>query len=220
MKKTKEKINNTIINNLIKEVIEVTPEDGFVSDKEIRPTKIQNYGEENITTYHKGYAKTVSYTTNDPRVTRLFVKFMCRIFFISGLIMLLLFRDLFFGIIFVGISIFIYIKENKEIDKIAKELKNKGQDVTIDSIEEKEQLINEIITLFKQGFMESATSTFTKYNYKVFVKTTIPIYCIVVAIVVTFISIFINIFLGLFLLIILLLSGLLYYYLLKKIFKH
>jgi len=219
MKKTKEKVDNTIINNLTKEVIEVTPEDGFVSDKEIRPTKMQHYGKGNRL-YHKGYAKTVSYTTNDPRVTRPFIKLVCGIFFAIGLIMLLLFRDLFFGIIFIGTSIFTYIKANKDIDKVAEELKSKGQDVTIDSVEEQEQIKNEMVGLFKQGLKESTTSTFTKERFKEFAKTTISIYCIVVAVVVIFISIFVNIILGLFVLIILSLGGLLYYYILKKIFKN
>jgi len=134
--------------------------------------------------------------------------------------MLLLFRDLFFGIIFIGTSIFTYIKANKDIDKVAEELKSKGQDVTIDSVEEQEQIKNEMVGLFKQGLKESTTSTFTKERFKEFAKTTISIYCIVVAVVVIFISIFVNIILGLFVLIILSLGGLLYYYILKKIFKN
>lgn len=218
MKKTKEKVNNTIINNLTVETIETTPKDGFVSDKEIRPVKMQHYGDGN-TQYHKGYAKTVVYTTNDPRITRPFIKVVCGIFLTIGLIMLL-FRNWFFGIIFVGTSIFTYIKANKDIDKVAEKLKNKGQDVTIDSIEEKEQLKSEVVGIVKDGLKDVTSSTFTKDRYKGFAKATIPIYCVVATIIVILISIFINIFLGLFLLIILGLGGFLYYYLISKLFKN
>lgn len=138
MKKTKEKIDNTIINNLYKETIETTPEDGFVKDKEIRPVKMQHYGKGN-TQYHKGFAKTVSYTTNDPRITRPVAYGICGIFLAIGIIMLLI-GNWFFGIIFTAIAIFGLVKSKKDIDKVAEELRSKGQDVTIDSIEEKEQL--------------------------------------------------------------------------------
>lgn len=219
MKKTKEKVDNTIVNNLYKETIETTPEDGFVPEKEIRPVKMQHYGDGN-TQYHKGYSKTVVFTTNDPIITRPFIKIVCGIFFVIGLVMLLFFRNIFFGLIFIATSIFTYVKANKDIDKIADELKSKGQDVTIDSVEEKEQLKNGVSGIFNQSVKDVTSSTFTKDNYKWFIKTTMPIYCIIVAIIVILISIFVNIFLGLFVLIVLGLGGLLYYYLISKLFKY
>lgn len=218
MKKTKEKIDNTIINNLYKETIETTPEDGFVKDKEIRPVKMQHYGKGN-TQYHKGFAKTVSYTTNDPRITRPVAYGICGIFLAIGIIMLLI-GNWFFGIIFTAIAIFGLVKSKKDIDKVAEELRSKGQDVTIDSIEEKEQLKNEIIEISKNSINDVTTSVFTKGNYKSFAKTTIPIYCIISTIIVVLISVFINIFFGLFILVILGLCGLLYYYLISKLFKN
>ena len=218
MKKTKEKVDNTIINNLYKETIETTPEDGFVPDKEIRPVKMQHYGDGN-TQYHKGYSKTVVFTTDDPRITRPFIKIMCGIFFVIGLVMLLLFRDIFFGLIFIATSVFTYFKANKDIDKIADELKSQGKDVSIDSIEEKEQLKKEVVGIFKDNLKDVTSATFTKERFNGFVKTSLSIYSIVVIIIVALISIFINIFLGLFLLIILVLGGLLYYYLISKLFK-
>ena len=42
MKKTKEKIDNTNINNSYKETIGTTLEDGFVKDEEIGPIKCNN----------------------------------------------------------------------------------------------------------------------------------------------------------------------------------
>ena len=218
MKKTKEKVDNTIINNLYKETIETTPEDGFVPDKEIRPVKMQHYGDGN-TQYHKGYSKTVVFTTDDPRIPRPFIKIMWGIFFVIGLVMLLLFRDIFFGLIFIATSVFTNFKANKDIDKIADELKSQGKDVSIDSIEEKEQLKKEVVGIFKDNLKDVTSATFTKERFNGFVKTSLSIYSIVVIIIVALISIFINIFLGLFLLIILVLGGLLYYYLISKLFK-
>lgn len=218
MKKKKEKVDNTIINNLYKETIETIPEDGFVSEKEIRPVKMQHYGKDNIR-YHKGNAKTVIYTTNDPRITRPFTYGVCGIFLAIGIFMLLL-QNWFFGIIFTVVAIFGLIKSKKDIDKVSEELKNKGQDVTIDSAEEKEQLKNEVSGIFKQSVKDVTLSTFTKDKYKKFVKVTIPIYCAISTIIVILISIFVNIFLGLFILIVLGLSGLLYYYLISNLFKN
>lgn len=200
------------------ETIETTPEDGFVPDKEIRPVKMQHYGEGNMQ-YHKGYSKTVVYTTNDPRITRPFVKIICGIFFVIGL-MMLLFGNLFFGIIFIATSIFAYSKAKKDIDKIADELEREGRDVTIDSAEEKEQIKQEVVGTFKDSLEDVTSSTFTKDHFKWFAKTTIPIYCVIVAIIVILISVFVSIFLGLFLLIFLGLVGWLYYYIISKIFKH
>ena len=219
MKKTKEKLKDTIINNAEVEIIETTPKDGFVSDKEIRPVKMQHYGYRNIQ-YHKGYSKTVVFTTNDPRITRPLIKIMCGIFFGIGLITLLLFRDIFFGLIFIVSSVFTYFKTKKDIDKIANELKSQDKDVTIDSVEEQEQIKKEVVELFKDNLKDVKSNIFTKDKFNLFVKTSLIIYSVVVIIIVILISIFINVFLGLFLLIILSLGGLLYYYLISKLFKH
>jgi len=218
MKKTKEKLKDTIINNVEVETIETTPEDGFVHGSVIRPVKMQHYGKDN-TLYHKGYSKTFTYTTNDPRITRPFIKIMCGLFFAIGLIMLLLFKDIFFGIIFMAVSVFTYFKSKKDIDKIAEELKQQGKDVTIDSKEEAEQIKNEFVGTIKSGMNDAISSTFTKNNFKWFIKSSLPIYIIVTILVSGLLGIFVNIFLGLFVLIILVLGGLLYYYLISKLFK-
>lgn len=129
----KEKVDNTIINDLNVETIETTPEDGFVKDKTIRPVKMQHYGKGN-TQYHKGYAKTVVYTTNDPRISRPFVYGVCGIFLAIGILMLLI-EKLFFGVIFTTTAILTFVIAKKDIDKIAE---GKRQDVTVDSVEKKE----------------------------------------------------------------------------------
>lgn len=218
MKRKKEKINNTIINNLYKETIETTPEDGFVNAKEINPLKIQHYGKGN-TQYRKGYAKTIVYTTDDPRITRPFAYSMCVIFFVIG-IFLLLIGNFGFGIIFFVLAIFAFVKSKENIDKTAKKLKAKGQDVTIDSVEEKEQLNEEMVGIFKDSLKDVTSSTFMKDRFKWFVKTIIPIYCVMAIILSLLLGALINVFLGLFVFVILIICGLLYYFILSKIFKH
>ena len=196
------------------QTIETTPEDNFVPEREIRPTSIDTYGK-----YHKGYTKTKTFSTNDPRIIKPFLYGMCGLFFAIGLFMLIL-GDLFFGIIFPLTSIFIFIKLKKDLDKKTEELRNKGYDVTIDSIEEKEQLKKQVITSFKDGVKDVTSSTFTKDKFKWFVKTTIPIYCVIVVIISLLLGLLVNILLGLFIFGILCIGGFLYYLILSKIFKH
>lgn len=218
MKKETKKLENTIINNVEVETIETTPEDGFVHDSVIRSTKIQHYGKDN-TMYHKGYSKTFTYTTNDPRITRPFVYGMCALFFGIGLLTLLL-GLWYFAIPFMGISIFTFIKSKKDIDKIAEELKKQGKDVTIDSKEEAEQIKNEFVGTIKGGMNDVISSTFTKNNFKWFIKASLPIYAIVVILVSLLLGIFVNVFLGLFIFGLLTIGGFLYFFILSKIFKH
>lgn len=200
------------------ETIETVPEDGFVSDEELSPVKMQHYSKGN-TQLHMGYSKTIVVTTDDPRITRPFVRIICGLFFAIGLVMLLL-GGFFFGAVFVVVSVFTYIKSNKEIDKVAERLEKEGRDVTIDSPEEREQLKQEVTSFVTDSVKDVASGTFTKEHFKWFAKATIPVYCIISALIVVFIGVFVNIFLGLFLLIILGLFGWLYYFILSKICKH
>ena len=170
--------------------------------------------------YHKGYSKTFIYTTNDPRITRPFMKIMCGIFLAIGLVMLLLFKDIFFGIIFISVSIFAYFKSKKDIDKIAEELKQQGKDVTIDSKEEAEQIKNEFVGTIKGGMNDAISSTFTKNNFKWFIKASLPIYAIVVILVSLLLGVFVSVFLGLFIFGLLTIGGFIYFFILSKIFKH
>lgn len=218
MKKQKEvKINDNGSTTKI-ETIETTPEDGFVHSSVIRPVKMQHYGKDN-TMYHKGYSKTFTYTTNDPRITRPIAYTMCGIFLAIGIFMLLL-QNWFFGIIFTATALFAFSKSKKDIDKIAEELKQQGGDVTIDSKEEAEQLKNEVVGTFKDGMNDAISSTFTKNNFKWFIKASLPIYVIVVILVSLLLSTFVNVFLGLFIFGLLTIGGFLYFFILSKIFKH
>ena len=113
-----------------KETIKQTPEDGFVPDSIMEPTNPDTIGK-----YHKGYRTTVTYTTNDPRITRPFIYGICSLFFAIGIILLLC-RVWIMAIPFIAMSTFGFYKSKKDIDAIADELKKKGQDVTIDSKEE------------------------------------------------------------------------------------
>jgi hypothetical protein len=212
MKKETEQKENKIFKNI--ETIETTPNDGVVSEKVIRPIDMNTIGK-----YHKGYTKTKVYSTNDPRITRPFIYGMCGLFFGIGLLTLLI-GLWYFAIPFISISIFAFIKSKKDIDKIAEELKTKGHDVTIDSVEEKEQLKEEIVGSFKDSFKDVTSNTFTKDKFKWFVKTTIPIYCIITIVITLLLGILINIILGILVFIILSICGLLYYFILSKIFKN
>lgn len=105
-----------------KETIKKTPEDGFVPERVMKPTNQFTYRK-----YHKGYGKTVSYTTNDPRITRPFAYGMCGLFLAIGII-LLLFRIWFIAIMFIAVSLIGFNKSKKDINAIADELKKKDQD--------------------------------------------------------------------------------------------
>lgn len=218
MKNETKKSENTNINNVEIETIETTPEDGFVHNSVIRPTKMQHYGKDD-TMYHKGYSKTFTYTTNNPKITRPIIKVICGIFFAIGLV-LLLFKNIFFGIIFISVSIFSYFKTKKDIDKIAEELKQQGEDVTIDSKEEAEQIKTEFVGTIKDGMNDAISSTFTKNNFKWFVRVGVPFYAIVVILASLLSGIFVSVFLGLFIFGLLTIGGFLYFFILSKIFKH
>jgi len=211
-KKTEKKLNNNEIYT-IRETIQTTPEDGVVRKSIIRPLDMDTYGK-----YHKGYSVTKSFSTNNPRFTRPLVYGICSLFFIIGLVSLLL-GGWFFGIIFIGVAIFTFTKSKKDIDAIAEKLENDGHDVTIDSTEELEQTTNQFTETVKSNLNEVTKQTFTKDKLKWFIKTSIPIYCII-TLLISIITFFINIFLGLFILIASTFSGLFYYYLISKIFKH
>lgn len=212
MDKHKEKNLNNNVNSTVK-TIETTPNDGFVPKEVIQPTNMETYGK-----YHKGYSTTKTYTTNDPRITRPVAYGICAIFFIIGILSLLL-KSWFFGIIFTVISIFSFFESKKDIDKIEEVYKKQGKKVTFDSTEEKEEFKKEIITNTKKEFNDAKDKTFTKQKVNWFIKSTIPIYCIIAIILFAFVTIIVNAFLGFVVLGICVLVGFLYYYILSKICK-
>lgn len=209
--KTIKKDNGTYISI---QTIETFPEYGFVPVRKIRPTDVGNRGK-----YHKGYTKTKVFRTNDPRIIKPFLYGICVLFFAIGLFMIL-FGNLFFGIVFSSTSIFIFIKIKKDLDEKVEEMQNKGYDLTIDTIEEKELLKKEVIGTIKEEIEDVTSSTFTKDKFKWFVKTTIPIYCVIVVIVSLLLGFLVNALLGFLIFGILIFCGLLYYFILSKIFKY
>lgn len=198
-----------------KETITQTPEDGFVPVNIMRPANPNDHPN----TYFKGYGKTVTFTTDDPRVTRPFAYGVCGLFFVIGII-LLLFQIWILAIPFIAMSVFGFYKSKKSIDAKADELKKKGRDVTIDSKEELIEVAGEVADAFSSAFEESTKGTFTKERYQWFLKATIPIYSIIVITLTLFIAIFFNIIFAFILFVALVLLGVLYYKLIEKIFKY
>ena len=168
--------------------------------------------------YHKGYTKTKVYTTNDPRITRPFVYGICGLFFAIGLIVTL-FGLWIIGIPFIAISIFAFIKSKKDIDKIGEDLKSKGHDVTVDSIEEKEQLKEEIKNTIGNEFKDVTSNIFTKDKYNWFMKNFLLIYGVIIIVIPILLGIVVNIYFGLFIFVLLLFIGILYYHIILKIFN-
>ena len=108
---------------------ETTPDDGFVHLTDIHTTgaSVDDYKR-----YHKGYTKTVSLTTNDPRITRPFAYGISILFATIGGVLLLIsllsmnWMMIFFGVCFILIGIFSITKSKKDIDKIEKGLLQSG----------------------------------------------------------------------------------------------
>lgn len=133
---------------------------------------------------------------------------------------MLLLGNLFFGIVFTSFAIVGFVKAKKDIDELAKKFKSKGQDVTIDSEEEKNQIKKEVVGMLEKGLKDAMANTLTKYKFSWFAKNTIPIYCIIAIVVSLLLGILISVFLGIFVFIILVIVGLCYYFILFKKCKY
>lgn len=207
-KTVEEKEENNIYTKV--KTIETTLEDGFVHEADIHKVDPDNYGK-----YHKGYSKSEVFATNDPRITKPFVYAFFALFFIIGLL-LLIFNNFFMGIIFIATSLFFVIKSKKDINKIEQKLKESGN--------YKEKLSNEEKEAYKRAVKESVNdatqATLTKKNGDWFLKTSLPIYCIICLIIFLVISIFIDLFFGIFILVLLIMCGLFYFWIIKKLFKY
>lgn len=214
MEKEKKVTTNNNGSYTIKEKITQTPEDGFVPNSIMEPVNNKAYGK-----YHKGYRTTTSFTTNDPRVTRLFVYVICTLFFAIGIFMFLI-HDYIMAIPFLLVSVLSFFIAKKDIDKISEELKEKGNDVTIDSKEELENITKGVIDEVKKDFKESSENTFTKEKYNWFLKTTVPIYCIITLFITLIVAVFVNVIFALVLLVISILLGIMFYKVVKKICKY
>lgn len=113
-----------------KVTITQTPEDGFVPDSVMQPHARHTRGK-----YHKGFGKSVTYTTNDPRVTRPFAYGMCGLFLIIGIILLWL-HVWIIGIWFIVMTLIAFFGFKKQIDAVAEELEKNEQDIATDQSEE------------------------------------------------------------------------------------
>lgn len=128
----------------------ITPDDGFVNERKLG--HIGHFGESN---YIKGHAKSVSFSTDDPRVTKPFLYIMITIFIVIGLI--LLFTDAWFiGIAFLVMTFLTYRSNIKSIREKEIEYANKGRDTTIDSLNEAKEIFSELNEEIKDSFRESA----------------------------------------------------------------
>lgn len=189
--------------NLKERTKEVKPTDGIVSESQIYETKFDTHGK-----FIKGNVKVHTYTTNDPSITRPFVNGVCLVFFVTGIILLFVNMKI-MGIIFIISSIMCFIKMKMDIDKVEKSLKETGN---YDNTKEtKKEARAEFVNELKKGWEDSKNSVFTKDNYKHFVKTTLPIYCIITLVVSGLLAYGANLILGLIVGVICIISGLLFY---------
>ena len=199
------------ITDFERKTIETKPEDGWVHEADVHEVNPNNYGK-----HHKGYSKTIVYTTSDSRITRPFVYGICTLFLIIGILSLLL-GSWFFGIMFTASAVLVFCKVKKNIDKIEKELKANGH--YDNSKEAQKKVQKELAESVSSGLEDAKKSTFTRNNFKDFKKVTLPIYCLITFIIPILLTFFVNLILGIVVLIVLILCGLIYYWLVSKIFK-
>ena len=127
----------------------ITPDDGFVNERKLG--HIGHFGESN---YIKGHARSVSFSTDDPRVTTPVLYIMITIFIVIGLI--LLFTDAWFiGIVCLDMTILTYRSNRQSIREKEIEYAKKGKDTTIDSLNEAKEILSELNEEIKGSFRES-----------------------------------------------------------------
>jgi hypothetical protein len=113
------------------EVTEMTPEDGIVRQKEIRPVDMDTRGK-----FHMGYSKNISFTTNDPAVTRRVAYGFCALFFVIGVFLLL--STPFLGVLFCVSAIACFVISKRDIDEVARKLKEKESKSAEDTAQSEE----------------------------------------------------------------------------------
>ena len=110
------------------ETIEKNFDDGFIHEADFHKINQENYGK-----FHKGIEKSVVFSTNDPRITRPFLKFICGIFLIIGILLLFIgiislsFINILFGIFLIVFISIGYNVGKRPIDKLEEELKQKEE---------------------------------------------------------------------------------------------
>ena len=121
-----EQEKKTIINDngSYTEIVKTTTnkDDGLVHQADINEANPNNYGK-----FKKGYSKSVSITTNDPKYTRIVSLSFFLLFLLIGLFFLFIIHEYFFGIIFTATAVLTLVKTQQDINRISKELKNKDK---------------------------------------------------------------------------------------------
>lgn len=198
------------------ESIEKDESDGFVHESDFNQINIDNHGR-----YHKGPAKTVTVSTNDPRITKPFLRLICGIFFVIGFVFLamgIVYKSMFhiiFGAFILLFTAFTYYKAKIPMDELEAKLKQYPQYREQEPKDVRKEFVGEL----KESWNEAKKSTFTKDNFQKFVRVSLPLYAMICLAVFIIISIFVNILLGLAILALLVLCGLFYYWIISKICK-
>lgn len=112
-----------------KTVKTVTEEDGWVRTRDIRPMRSRSHGR---LSRFKGRAKVVSFTTNDPKITRPFAYGMSALFFVIGVCLLLWgggFTRI-MGVFFAGTGVFAFVDSKKDIDAVEERIRRKREGIS------------------------------------------------------------------------------------------
>lgn len=113
MEHKKEEIINKDGTRKIVETTTYTEDDGFIPNSLVKGS---SYDKEKDQAMFKGYAQNKSFTTDDPRIARVFITLFCLLFLIIGIV-LCINKEYIFGFIFIFITIFSFIKSLKDIKK-------------------------------------------------------------------------------------------------------
>lgn len=206
MKEEKEVIHLEDGTTKTKQIRKYTLEDGFIED--------DYFLMEDKGVYHKGYQIRKTTTTNDPRVVRAFIKLFC-LFFLGIGVFLLLIHQMVFGIIFVLLSIFIYIIENRKNDEKEKEFVKKPQ-----YRKEDRQVVDDFKKEIKEETKSTFSNAFSKENGKQFKKIFLLFYTIIVLLMTVLFGVFISWLPASFVLGLLIFVGILYYLFINYLFRH
>ena len=117
--KTDEQINEN--GSYVRKTVKTTtPEEGFVPVEKMYSSGINHHGE-----YHKGHMKTVSYETNDPRITRPFTYGISALFVLIGVLVLIFGSGVakFVAVCFIAMGVYTFISSKRKIDQVEEELK-------------------------------------------------------------------------------------------------
>ncbi len=179
-----------------KETVQFSPEDGDL--------------------HQTGYAAQKTISTNDPRVTKIEVTAFSVGFGLIGMIAMA-FHWWGFGILFLGLAVYFFFSQMRKINEIAKEMKQKNRDVTIDSKEELHEIVSEVHGEMKAAYKESAAFVFTEKNMREMTRKTLPIYVVIGAVASAALGLAVHPALGILTALVFTVFGVLYYGILMKI---